>query len=106
FQGRLIAQNLSLYGRTSWEQPIGQWNSALNSFLSQLANLLLGNRLLYFPQWIQANMGLNYQPLLTIQADSSGVAYHWHDWSQPMYKAASGDLGLIWEMIRQSESPN
>jgi hypothetical protein len=49
---------------------------------------------------MQGTAGLTVKPALTIQPDSSGVKYHWQDWSQPVYVKASADEGLRWNVVR------
>lgn len=101
-QGRLVTNTLELNGRYFWNWPFIIWSNDHSSFLAQEISPG-GNR--YFPSYMHSLRGLNPKPLLTLRPDSSVVTYHWHDWSQPLIVAASGDQGLRWDLIDWAENP-
>ena len=100
-QGRLVAQQLRLEGRTEWNAVTSsQWESRLTTFISQLSS---GTA--YFPDWLSTEHGLNSQPQLTISPPIEEVTYHWHDWNNPVFIPHPDDDGLRWELIRRIDSP-
>jgi hypothetical protein len=106
-QGRLFTNQLSFYGYNAWDDV--NWSNAYNDFvgllgLSELLGGLLGiDR--YFPGFMQSNYGLRVAPKINLKAGSATATYHWQDWSQPVYAPQAGDEGLIWDLLRWSESP-
>lgn len=103
-KGRVFANDFDIHGVSDWTTSHGTWTSKLNAFLVQR---LLGGLLNspYMPIWLKLNYDQNPQPTLTISPDSSGVLYHWHDWTQPVYQVASGDDGLRWNVISLAVVP-
>jgi hypothetical protein len=99
--GKLVTRNLVIGERSEWDSlNPAQWASSLSSFLSQLFSLNVG-RILFYPQWMQQQAGLSYQPRLTVKPNTDGVQYHWQDWSQPIYVKAAADSGLRWNIVSQ-----
>ncbi|MCE9528242.1 MAG: hypothetical protein K8R36_19545 [Planctomycetales bacterium] len=92
-QGRVFANDLDFSPRTEWTiVSHGNWNDAFSAFLLQLA-------IPYFPDFMAAyTYNLQPMPHITFQPPSS-VAYHWPDWSQPIYTKANGDSGLRWNIV-------
>jgi hypothetical protein len=52
---------------------------------------------------MQDNAGVPYAPLLRFQRDTTGVKYHWQNWTEPVYKKDPADQGLRWNLVRWSE---
>jgi len=62
----------------------------------------------YFPEMLKSMLGsmaASFSPNLTIEANSSPVSYHWHDWSKPVFVPHPDDGGLRWELIDWTDSP-
>ena len=95
--GRVIANDADLHGISSWCLDIFWWSWLHSWFLDNYPSYQ------YFPVYLRMVHGFNYEPLLTIQPNSSGVQYHWHTWSQPVYIADPADGGLRWNLISWTE---
>jgi hypothetical protein len=100
--GRLVTRSLRLLGRDGWAQPALIWVLLLQQFELQL---ILPSPIVHFPVWLQTQLQVQVKPLLTIRPDSSGVAYHWQDFSQPVYSAHADDGGLRWDLVRWKDNP-
>lgn len=101
FTGRLLSGQLQLRGRTDWDAIAnGTWESWLTQFVNQQDG---GEP--HFPQWLDGHAGLSPEPLLTIRPASAAVAYHWQDWSQPVFAAHPDDEGLVWDIVRWTDNP-
>jgi hypothetical protein len=115
--GKLVTNGLRLRGRDEWTLP--NWGNDYDDFsgtgglLAILLNTLLNtirNALglnpgdtVYFPEYMQHVRGLTVQPQMTFQTETTGVKYHWHNWSQPIYQKDPSDPGLRWNLIRWVE---
>ncbi|MCA9121089.1 MAG: LamG domain-containing protein [Planctomycetaceae bacterium] len=94
--GQVVVGELEVAGRSEWDQSSFWWDSRHKEFLAQLS---ASSAVPYFPVWLQANHGLDYQPKLTIQPDPANVSYHWHDWTKPLFEAHPDDGGLRWDLL-------
>lgn len=101
-QGRAFSSKLYLYGRTAWDMPLLTWQSELLLFNAQAALL---NGIKHFPDWIKAARGFDYKPLLTIKPNSTGIVDHWNNFTDPVYIAGDGDVGLRWNLIDWADNP-
>jgi hypothetical protein len=101
--GSLLTAGMLLRGRENWVMDLLQWQNHYDFFLLQSLNVLNPNRIRYFPEYMEKNVGLIMQPTLTFQGDSSGVSRHWHDWSQPLFQADPSDPGLRWNLVRYED---
>jgi hypothetical protein len=106
-QGRLLTNQLEINGYETWDSV--NWSNAYSNFmgllgLNEILGLLLGDNR-YFPGYMQTTYSLQVAPKVTIKAAPSTANDRWQDWSQPVYAAGSGDEGLIWDLLRWSESP-
>ena len=91
--GQLLTAGLAIRGRTEYDVlSADQWNALESSFAGQSA-------VAYFPDWIEQQAALPVAPRLTIRRAASGVKYHWHDWSQPVYRKDPADPGLRWNLV-------
>ncbi|QDU94759.1 hypothetical protein [Lignipirellula cremea] len=97
-QGRLIASELKLYGRTEWIMSPSTWSSlwSLYNFFGSDGDL--------FPLWVYVWKRLSPVSTLTLEPPLETVSYHWHDWSQPLYQADPSDGALRWKLIRWQEN--
>ncbi len=94
-QGRLFAENLDIAARTEWT-AVSNLNWGLQYTLFQTQKLL---GIKYYPDWMDLSaFNLHAQPKIKFQP-SSGVSYHWPNWSQPIYSKAAGDVGLRWNIV-------
>jgi hypothetical protein len=59
----------------------------------------------YFPEYMQHVRGFTVQPALTFQPETTGVKYHWQDWTQPVFQKDPSDLGLRWNLVRWVDGP-
>ena len=48
--------------------------------------------------------GLDPESLLTIRPESIPVAYHWHNWDQPVYVPHPDDEGLRWHLLEWTDN--
>ncbi|MBC8356510.1 MAG: hypothetical protein H8E66_31400 [Planctomycetes bacterium] len=94
--GQVVVGELEIGSRNEWDHSSSWWKSQYLSFLDEVD---AGMEPTYFPQWLSDNHGLDDEPKITIQPDSSGVSYHWHDWSKPIYEAHPDDGGLRWDLL-------
>lgn len=118
--GSLAAAGLQVRGRTPWKMTSSDWDADHNEYLEVRDGGLLGALLgvlnsilsslglgsgdeLFFPEFMQWKRGFNFQPILTIKPDSSGVRSHWHDWTRPIFEKAPNDPGLRWNLIRYED---
>lgn len=95
FSGRVFSDDLDLMGRTEWNIGSPGWTNA-NTFWK------LGGSLVVFPMWMQTSYNLQIQPTINLQP-TTGVSYHWPNWSQPIYTKAAGDSGLKWNIVSWSD---
>jgi len=95
-QGRVVAREVILGGRTPWDYSPSWWRDRLGDFLLASQNSV--NTTTTFPQWLESQYGLAVEPQIKITPGSQHL--HWTDWSQPIYAAHPDDGGLRWEMIR------
>lgn len=101
-QGLVAASELELQSRSEWDQSESWWKTRLHEFLNQLDGAKPMQR---FPEWLKAEHALDYEPKITLKPDTTGVTYHWHDWSQPLFVAHPDDGGLRWDVIRWVDDP-
>ncbi|MBW3598542.1 MAG: hypothetical protein KY475_14880 [Planctomycetes bacterium] len=99
--GCVACEELSLDGRETWANRPNEWNDFLEDFEENLDD---PNPIPYMPSFLAAEEDMHYDPKPTIRPDS-GVTYHWHDWSQPLYVPHPDDAGLVWDLIRWTENP-
>jgi hypothetical protein len=61
----------------------------------------------YFPVYMSysGTAGLNYQPLLTINPDTTSITYHWPTANASVFLVNPSDAALRWEVIKWSENP-
>lgn len=100
-RGKLLSGRLSIRARDEWLLSTLIWEAEHLLFTAQEDE---EGGTPYFPQWMQIRRGFNPQPLLTLRPNSSGVSYHWIDWSQPVFTPAPGDSGLRWNLLSWAES--
>jgi hypothetical protein len=98
--GQLLTASLAVRGRSDWSTSLVHWAARYTAFLAQVG---LPGGVKHFPTWMKNHSGFNPEPTLTIQRNSSGVKYHWHDWSQAVFQKDPADAGLRWNLIRWSE---
>ncbi len=101
-QGRVLARELKLRGRRSWDLSDDDWEDLLDEFLDQLDDEST-TTISYFPQWVQQHRGLSTEPLLTIKPQSGEVTYHWPNWDEPVFVPHPDDDGLRWEVVRWND---
>jgi hypothetical protein len=102
--GRVFANDFDIHGVSDWMHSNSWWIPRLAVFASQILTIGPLNSP-YYPLYLKLNWGQDPQPTLTISPDSSGVVYHWHDWTQPVYQVGSGDTGLRWNLISMTVVP-
>jgi hypothetical protein len=95
-EGRLIVDELRLKARCEWAHDWDWWHVRMQEFLGQ-ADDAQGTP--YLPLWLYQRHGMDPEPKLTIQPAASPVRYHWHDWSQPLFRPHASDEGLIWDLV-------
>ena len=96
-RGQLFTSGLTVRGRTQYDALSDvQWDSLYNSFLAQTG-------VPFFPDWLEQQAALPVAPKLAISRDTSGVKYHWHNWSQPLFAKDPSDPGLRWNLVRWDE---
>jgi hypothetical protein len=98
--GNLMTAGLSLRGRDTWTLNSTGWQTHYNNFMAQYNDLFNLNKVMFFPVWMQQQVGFTVEPALTIKPDSSGVRTRWQDWSQPVFERDPADPGLRWELVR------
>ncbi len=95
--GRILARKeVRLKAPQIWRDA--PWNVYLTSFLSQYPAIE------YFPLWA-ATQGFDPAPSLTIQPDPGAIAYHWHNWNEPVFLPHPNDAGLQWDVIAWVDDP-
>jgi hypothetical protein len=104
-RGRVLTRKLRLFGRESWNLDSSTWSKLLGQFLSQLNDSKIASRILFFPDWLEAKVGLKAKPLLTIKPQDDSVSYHWQDWTQPIFVPHPLDPGLRWNLIDLRDDP-
>jgi hypothetical protein len=100
--GNLVTSKLTVRGRDSWFQNATAWGAWKTSYDWDLVNHPL-DPTPFFPDFMERYGGYIVKPTLTFQPASSGVKPHWQDWTQPVYKKAASDTGLLWEVVRWEE---
>ena len=101
--GQLMTAGLAVRGRSEIAL-LGtlEWETQHTLFLLQLPLLAPVEK--YYPVWMQNKSNVPYAPLLRLERDTTGVKYHWHNWSQPMYQKDPLDPGLRWNLVRWTEA--
>jgi hypothetical protein len=103
FKGHLLAEQVAIRGRSSWDQTDWSGELAGLEFFEFVFNI---DPKWHFPYWLQLRPAqLNMAPKITLRPSDNAVKYHWQDWSQPVYVPAAGDAGLIWDVVRWNELP-
>jgi hypothetical protein len=100
-EGRVLADEFAIRGRSSWKLNSTIWSALLYYFN---LNLDSTNPELYFPRWLEANFGMQAAPKITFRPGAATATHHWQDWSQPVYATQATDEGLIWDLLSWSES--
>jgi hypothetical protein len=95
--GRLITRKFFIKERQPWETL--NWGDCHDDFMDQLPVVP------YFPVWMHNTQGRDPQPLLVIKPDAAQIAYHWHNWSDPIFVPHPDDDGLRWEIVQWTENP-
>jgi hypothetical protein len=104
--GNLATSTLLCRGRdTQWNLTTAQWATQYANFLTNLSlGLADPARVAYFPDYLQKQLNMTVQPILTFTASSSGVKPHWHDWTQPVFQPDTADPGLRWDVVRWEDN--
>jgi hypothetical protein len=100
--GNIISAAFLQRGRDTWTLNLATWQTHYNNFIAQWSILNPPNRL-FFPLWLEQQLGFVAQPTLTIQPNSGGVQSRWHDWTQPVYVKDPADPGLRWNLVRYED---
>ena len=101
--GKLFCRKLALEGRNEWVQSDSWWRDRLTEFLNQwLTAGTTPNP--YFPEYLRSQ-SLAPEPLTVIKSASTPVAYHWHNWSNPLFVPHPNDSGLCWNLLQWQENP-
>jgi hypothetical protein len=104
--GRVISKVFYIKERTPWDTT--NWGSSYHDVGSYYWIYWTFYRLLipYFPVYMSGSgIGLNYQPLLTINPDTTSITYHWPTANASVFLANPNDGALRWEVIKWSENP-
>ena len=100
--GRVISKVFYIQQRTPWDSTNWSWYYSWYLSLYHLG-------VPYFPVYMMtySGQGLNYQPLVTINADPSttSITYHWPTPNAPLFLVNSADGALRWEVIKWTENP-
>ena len=102
-EGRLLVKELKLKGCWQWDKGDEWWQSRLHDFYTQLNDPETVNPEPYFPRFMESS-GLDPESLLTIRPESIPVAYHWHNWDQPVYVPHPDDEGLRWHLLEWTDN--
>ena len=105
YEGRIIVQELKLYGRSQWDMYAATWSSLIERFMDQLYDTSDSNHSRYFPRWLGNVSSREPEPQLTIKPDPKSPSYHWQDWSQPVYVPHPNDVGLVWDLLEWTDNP-
>lgn len=102
--GRLYTNNFSYSGPNKWTSlSSSNWSTALTSFTVQALLPLIG--IPYFPDWLESSSyALDPKPVYNFNP-STGVNYHWPNWSLPIYTKGAGDIGLRWNVVSWRDGP-
>jgi len=101
--GRVIADEVHIFERASWDFSGGVWALYYSLFSTQLSQPP-ESRVNYFPIYL-SYLGLNPIPALTIKPDVTSLRPQWQDLAQPVYVADPADAGLRWDLIRWTDKP-
>ncbi|MCE9547648.1 MAG: LamG domain-containing protein [Planctomycetia bacterium] len=101
--GAVMCQELDLEGRNEWVQTADWWTSRLGEFLDQWQTAGV-TPVVYFPEYLRSR-NLAPEPLTTIKPALTPVAYHWHNWSNPLFQPHPNDGGLRWDLIDWKDNP-
>jgi hypothetical protein len=99
FTGRLISKVFYIKERTPWDTTNWTWYYYLYWTYSRWT-------IPYFPVYMSGNpIGLNYQPQLTINPDTTSITYHWPTANTSVFLINPSDGALRWEVIKWIENP-
>ncbi len=97
--GRVISKLFYIKERTPWDTT--NWPSYYTIWWTYYRYAIP-----YFPVYMNSSgAGLNYQPLLTINPDTTSITYHWPTPNAALFLVNSADGALRWEVIKWTESP-
>ena len=99
-EGHLAASTVQFGGRADWLLSSTLWSIYQTLFNLQNTSPPGPTTIPYFPAYLEAAIGMTVEPTLTVEPNSDGVLDHWHDFSQPLFVPASGDSGLLWNLVR------
>jgi Tfp pilus assembly protein PilX len=95
--GRIISKVFYINQRTEWDNI--NWSSYYSIYWTYYRNSIP-----YFPVYMNA-IGLYYQPLLTINPDTTSITYHWPTPNASILAINSSDGALRWEIVKWTETP-
>ena len=96
--GRIISKVFYIKERTPWDTT--NW-PLLYSIYWTYYRLSIP----YFPVYMSGSPGLNYQPLLTINPDTTSITYHWPTPNSSVFLVNPSDGALRWEVVKWAENP-
>ena len=96
--GRVIGKTFYIKERTPWDTTNWTW-------LYYLYWTFYRFSIPYFPVYMSGSPGLNYQPLLTINPDTTSITYHWPTANASVFLVNPSDGALRWEVIKWTENP-
>jgi hypothetical protein len=95
--GRVISKIFYIKERTPWDTTNWTW-------LYSLYWTYYRWTIPYFPVYMTSS-GRNYQPLLTINPDTTSITYHWPTPNASILAINSSDGALRWEIVKWTETP-
>ena len=100
--GQVLSKEFKIYKRHEWDNGETWWRNLANAFLNQLEG---PNPTSYFPQYVGPQLGSpSASPSMQILPPASGVRYHWHDWSGPLFVPHANDSGLCWDIVSWTDA--
>jgi hypothetical protein len=99
--GRVLTRQFLVRGRTTWK-PNATWFLLLWLFFNSQGEPDVTP---YLPKWMEKCCGMIVEPKIKFRPSAANEKHRWQDWSQPVYVPAPGDAGLMWDLLRWTESP-
>jgi len=93
--GRLVFREMRIERRGAWDLTKNAWNGLYDDFQDNLSS---ADPIPYFPTYLES-LGYSMEPKIAFSEPESAVVYHWITDGQSIYAPASGDEGLMWNLI-------
>ena len=106
-RGKVAAKKFDIRPRSEWRNSKDWWNLMWNNYPSKPFPIFYPVWGDFFPSWLKgvSNSAIDPQPRIWIKPETQAARYHWYNGNNPLFKPASADEGLTWELVRWTDNP-